>query len=191
MGFGGSFGREVEIPPVSECTFEMLEDVLECLAGEVVSKLELDGMFIALDNVENLEDDQLSDLLMTFRDTLFMTPNVWWILIGQSGLSSLLQSLDPRVSDRMQGTGLELEPIELNELNEAINRRVKKFRTSAEGQAPLPSSVHEKLYNASHGEIRFVFKYSNAICTEFVANIRKAAIQEFDGVDSERLFCEG
>lgn len=187
-GFGGSFGREVEVPPVSECTFEMLEDVLECLSGEVVSELRLDGMFVALDNVENLEDEALNDLLMTFRDTLFMTPNVWWVLIGQSGLSSLLQSLDTRVSDRIQGTGLDLNPIELAELNEAIERRVKKFSSSGNGQAPLPRSIREKLYNASSSEIRFVFKYSNAICKEFVSDTRKAVIQELDETNSDMIY---
>lgn len=186
-GFGGSFGREVEVPPVSECTFEMLEDVLACLAGEVVSELDLDGMFVALDNVENLEDQVLNDLLITFRDTLFMTSNVRWVLIGQSGLSSLLQSLDTRISDLIQGTGLELQPIMLTELNEAIERRVKKFSDSEEGQAPLPNTIHEILYNASSSEIRFVFKYSNAICEAFVSGMRKAVLEEFDNPESDTI----
>lgn len=172
LGFGGNIGREVQIPNVNDISFEGLQDVIKVIIGEVVNTLKLEGAFIALDNIENLEDDQLADLLITFRDTLFTVPRVWWVLIGQSGLSSLIQSLEPRVAERMLGKGLELSPISLSELDEAIEKRVARFHRAQGGKAPLPAVIHERLYKASHGEIRFTFKYGNIVCTEFVKGVR-------------------
>ena len=177
MGFGGSFGRQVEVPSVTEASFENLADVIACIVSDIVQELDLAGAFIVLDNIENLSDEQLSDMLITFRDTLFMIPNIWWVVIGQSGLGSLLHALDQRVSDRVASTALELEPITLPELEEAIQRRVLRFRSVPSGKAPLPTELHDLLYRSSSGEIRFVFKYSNAVCTEFVTRIRAQVAQ--------------
>lgn len=191
LGFGGSYGREVQIPSVKDISFEGLQDVLKCVVSEIVNVLQLAGAFIVLDNIENLEDEQLASLLITFRDTLFTIPKLWWILIGQTGLGSLIQSLDPRVSERMVGKGLELSPITLNALNEAIEKRVARFHRVEDRKAPLPSSIkaplpssiHEKLYRASHGEIRFVFKFSNTICLQFVQTVRMLLLDS-SGVNS-------
>lgn len=190
MGFGGSFGRQVEVPSVAEASFENLSDVIAAVVGEVVQEFALDGVIVVLDNVENLTDEQLADTLITFRDTLFMIPKVWWVIIGQSGLGSLLQSLDPRISDRIASTALELSPISLAELEEAIQRRVVRFRSEPTGKAPLPTGVHDLLYSASGGEIRFVFRYGNAICTEFVTRVRTSAA-EVARKDKVRLTPEG
>ena len=178
LGFGGSYGREVQLPSVTNVTFEGIQDALAAIVSEIVVELKMDGVFSILDNVENLEDQQLADLLITFRDTLFSIPRIWWVVIGQSGLGSLIQALDPRVSERIAGTGFEFTPITLEELETAIERRVARFHAKGAGKAPLPSSVHSHLYNASHGEIRFVLKYSDAICTRFVTAIRVGSLHE-------------
>jgi Cdc6-like AAA superfamily ATPase len=130
------------------------------------------GVFIVLDNIENLEDQELSDILITFRDTLFSIPKIWWVIIGQSGLGSLIQTLDPRVSDRLSGTGLELKPISLESFHKAIEGRVARFHAEQGGKAPLTKKIHEHLYKASHGEIRFVFKYCGSLCTQFIKKVR-------------------
>jgi Cdc6-like AAA superfamily ATPase len=177
LGFGGSYGREVQLPSVTNVTFEGIQDALTAIVSEIVVELKMDGVFVVLDNVENLEDKQLADLLITFRDTLFSIPRVWWVVIGQSGLASLIQALDPRVSERISGSGFEFSPISLGELETAIERRVARFHQKGGGKAPLPSSVHKHLYSASHGEIRFVLKYSDSICTRFVTKIRLTALE--------------
>lgn len=172
LGFGGSFGRHVELPSVNDISFESITDAITCLVSEVVSVFAFEGVVIALDNLENLEEETLGRLLISFRDTLFSIENLWWILIGQSGLGSFVQSLDPRVFERMTGSGIEIKPITLDELDEAIRRRVQRFHTRPEGKAPLPKSIHKVLFEASFGEMRFVFKYSNTICTKFVEDLR-------------------
>jgi len=170
FGFGGGFGRHAEVPPATEASIEILQGVLASVANDVVQVVGLEGLFIALDNVENLDDDQIGSVLMTFRDTFFSLPNIWWVVIGQTGLRSLVQVLDPRIAERMTG-GIELKPISSEELHVAIDRRVEKFHSDG-GMAPLTQKVHDFLYASSLGEIRFVFKYASSICSTFVAQIR-------------------
>lgn len=172
LGCGGTFGRSVQLPKASDASFEAIADALAAIASEVVATLEFQSAVVALDNLENLSDDQLGAMLISFRDTLFSTPNVWWALIGQSGLGSLIQSLDPRVFERTTGSGIEIRPVELEELHQAIAVRVSKFHRSKGGKPPLTEETHKRLYEASFGEMRFVFKYSNTICAKFVERLR-------------------
>lgn len=171
FGFGGGLGRTSQTTPSTNASFEMLQQILGVLALEVVDKFDVEGIFVALDNFENLEDAEISEFLMTFRDTLFTLPKVWWVIIGQTGLNSLVQVLDPRVAERMSGS-VELSPISAEELHTAIDRRVKKFHSAASGKAPLTQDVHDFLYDASLGEIRFVFNYASKICLSWVSKTR-------------------
>ena len=172
LGCGGSFGRTAQLPKASDASFEAIADALAAISSEVVTTLGFQASVVALDNLENYSDEQLGSMLISFRDTLFSTPNVWWVLIGQSGLGSLIQSLDPRVFERTTGSGIEIKPIQIEELHEAIAIRVSKFHRSKGGKSPLTEETHKRLYEASFGEMRFVFKYSNSICTKFVEKMR-------------------
>jgi len=178
FGFGGNLGRNVELPSLSDATFETLVDAISVMNSEIISKLNFQGSFIVFDNLENLEDEDLKSILITFRDTLFSIDNIWWVLIGQSGLGTLIQTLDPRVFERISGSGLEIPPIKLDELDQAICLRVTRFHSDGNDIAPLPKSVHEELFNASYGEMRFVFKYGNSICVKFVERTRMIVMSE-------------
>lgn len=130
-----------------------------------------------------MHEDDLSDLLVSFRDTLFTIEGVWWVLIGQSGLSSLIQSTNPKVYQRLSG-GMELKPITVDNLIKVVNKRVEKFHsTSTIGSSPLSEQVYLQLFKCSNGEIRFVFKYCIQICISFVQMIRKYMILEKINID--------
>jgi len=187
LGTGGNFGRAVALPSIQDVTFEGIRDAIDCLSSIVLTDLSYEGSFIVLDNLENLSDETLSELLMAFRDTLFSISRVWWILIGQSGLATLLQTLDSRVSDRITGPGLELKPIPIQDLHLAVEKRVKKFHSAGKGTAPLSSKIHEHLYKSSHGEIRFVFKYSHSICTQFIQGLRHDVLKADPHFNQEDL----
>lgn len=176
LGTGGNFGRSVDLPKMADASFEAIGDAIAAITAEAISVLDFESVVIALDNLENLEDEQLKTVLISFRDTLFSISNVWWVLIGQSGLGSLIQALDPRVFERTTGSGIEIKPIELTELDEAIAIRVTKFHKSKGGNPPLTTETHRSLFEASYGEMRFVFKYSNSICTKFVEKTRASVL---------------
>lgn len=173
FGFGGNFGYETTLPQISDITYEGLIDIINTVVVEALKELEAESLIIVLDNVENLEEENLKNLLMTFRDTLFSIDNLYWILIGQSGLASLIQTLDQRVFQRITSS-LELSAISAVELKNAIDVRVEKFHKTGKGHSPISEKIYQKLYNYSNGEIRFVFKYCSEICITFAQTIRKA-----------------
>jgi len=175
LGNGLGFSHSINLQDQDALSFETLKDLLEIILFELKNSLKMDGVFIVLDNVENLDDAELSDLLMSFRDTLFSIEGIWWVIIGQEGLGSLLSVLDSRVSDRIS-TEIGLKPLSLGELHQAITLRVKKFHTTEAETAPLSQSVHEKLYQSSGGEIRYIFQKSQQICASIVNDFMERAI---------------
>ncbi|WP_291065100.1 AAA family ATPase [Empedobacter sp. UBA4754] len=185
LGNGINYGKETHLPNLNEATFETLTELLQTLSLEVQTELNFEGSFIVLDNIENLHEDDLSDLLVSFRDTLFNIKGIWWVLIGQSGLSSLIQSTNPKVYQRLTG-GMELKPITIENLIKAVNIRVDKFHnTSNIATSPISEDVYIKLFKCSNGEIRFVFKYCIQICITFVQTIRKFMTLEKIQIDDD------
>jgi hypothetical protein len=176
-GFGGHLGRTSTLPSFDDASFEAMCDAISAVVAEIVTQLDFDGVFMPLDNIENLDDDQLAKLLISFRDTLFDIPRVWWVLIGQSGLGSLIQTIDPRVWERVSGTGLELDSLPIEMVHGAIERRVQRFSLAGHDKSPLPISIHEKLYQASRGELRYTLKKSTDICIQVIADFRRTAME--------------
>lgn len=187
FGNGLNGGREVHLPSINETTFETLVEILSTLAIEVNTELKFVSCFIALDNLENLHEEDLSDCLTTFRDTLFTIPNIWWVLIGQSGLSSLIQSTNPKVFQRLSPS-IELKPISVENLIKAVDKRVTKFHDSkSKGSSPITKDTYLKLFESSNGEIRFVFKYCHSICINLVTSVRKVLAEKKLKVDEENF----
>jgi hypothetical protein len=184
LGSGGNFSMSFDLPPVNEATLENWKDTLRLIAAEVRETLQFDGVFAVLDNAENVDNEQLASLLMSFRDTLFTVPGVWWVLIGQSGLYSLIDASDKRVSQRIQGTGLEIKPLSVDELHAVVERRVQRFRSRKAAVSPISKELHNKLYEASRGEIRFVLKTSDALVRKTISDVRKDAVDIIGGVSS-------
>ena len=178
FGIGGNFGTEKVLPHISEITFEAIVDIINSVVQEGLKEFETVGFVIVLDNLENLSEDFLRDTLMIFRDTLFVIENLYWILIGQSGLASLIQTLDNRIFQRLN-SALELKPISGDDLKIAIDVRVKKFHKTGAGSSPISENIYQKLYTCSNGEIRFVFNYCSEICLKFVQNIRISLHKKF------------
>lgn len=186
MGNGGSFGREVHLPKLNETTFETLVELLTVLSQETVDKLGFKSSFIVLDNVENWHTEDLNDCLTAFRDTLFMIPNIWWVLIGQSGLPSLIQSSNPKVFQRLT-SNIELLPITIDNLIKAVDLRVSRFHKGKTGTSPITKDIYLKLFKSSNGEIRFVFKYCHDICVNLVQTVRKDLVEEKKAINSKNF----
>lgn len=198
FGHGLNVGREVHLPSINETTYETLVEIIGTLASEVKNHLKFESSFIVLDNIENLHEDDLSDCLTTFRDTLFTIPGIWWVLIGQSGLSSLIQTSNPKVFQRLSSS-IELKPISIENLIKAVDIRVVRFHsTKSIGSSPITKEIYLKLFDSSNGEIRFVFKYCEAMCINLVQTIRKSILSKklkfndevFDSLMGEHLVNE-
>jgi hypothetical protein len=178
---GFSFGRNMWVPPVKDASFETWCTVLESIAVEARRELEVDGTTVCLENAETIPIDDVTRLLMTLRDTLFVSKAVWWILIGQSDLYGQIQSRDTRVSQRLRGRGVELGPLDAAGFHDVIERRVKFYRKKDEALSPLSEAIHARLFEAGRGEVRFALDAAETLMTTLVTKIRSDASRSLRG----------
>jgi hypothetical protein len=109
------------------------------------------------------------DLLNRYRDTLFSAEGVWWVLIGQRGLFDLISASAPRVAQRIKGTETTLTGLEWGDFQLAVDARVNAYRLRADAFAPIGESLLRQLFDASAGEIRYVFQMADQIATDAIA----------------------
>jgi hypothetical protein len=166
-------GRNVSLPPVGDATLETWRDILTVLAGEVRKQFPVGGIIVCLDNAETLTQSALAKLLMSYRDTLFMIKGIWWILIGQSELYSQIERIDRRVSQRISGSGIELSHFTVDNFHDLIERRVRVYGNREGAVSPLSKPIHDLLFHAASGEVRFVFDTANTLVQRVVTNVRE------------------
>jgi hypothetical protein len=153
----------------SDLTVEVLGSKLATLAKEVSTLAPYRGIVVALDNIELVDSEVLIELLNRYRDTLFATPNVWWVLIGQRGLFDLIGAESPRVAQRIKGTETTLEGLSWEDFHLAVGVRMGHFRTRPDAIGPLSDELLRLLFDASAGEIRNVFKMADQIVSDAIA----------------------
>lgn len=171
------FGRNVSLPPVGNAILETWRDVLEALSKDVRSKVGVDGFVVCLDNAETLTQLNLSTLLMAYRDSLFVIPGIWWVVIGQSELYKQIESNDPRISERVTD-GIELSHLTVEEFQDLIDKRVRLCRSKSDAVSPLSKNVHDRLFGASCGEIRFVLATAEKLFIRMVTIVRQMASKD-------------
>ena len=168
-------GRQVQLPPVGDTTLETWRTILEALAYEARRSLGVKGFIVCLDNAETLSQSELAQLAMSYRDTLFTIEGIWWVLIGQSGLYRQIDQIDRRVSQRISGSGVELSHFTLEEFHKMIEQRVQVYKHRDDAKSPLSKHIHDLLFQASCGEIRFVFDTANTLVKKTEARVRLQA----------------
>jgi hypothetical protein len=176
LGLAGA-GYQVSLPPVGDATLATWRNILHAIAIEVREILKVDGFTVCLDNAETLTYVELVRLLMSYRDTLFVIKGVWWIIIGPSELYKQIDALDRRVSQRISGSGVELSHLSIDEFHDLINRRVKVYRKRDDAVSPLSKNLHDLLFQAACGEVRFVLDTADKLVQKIVKNVRTDAMQ--------------
>jgi hypothetical protein len=164
---GSTSASTVRAP--ADVTVEVLASKLALLAREVSELEPYRGIVVALDNIELVDSEDLVRLLNRYRDTLFATANVWWVLIGQRGLFDLIDAESPRVAQRIKGTETTLEGLSWDDFHLAVSARIEHFRTRPDAIGPLGEQLLRLLFDASAGEIRYVFKMADQIVSDAVA----------------------
>jgi len=148
---------------------DSLVAALSRLAAAVRTVREYRGIIVAINNIEMVDTTQVVELLNRFRDTLFAVEGVWWVLIGQRGLYDLIEAEAPRVAQRIKGTETTLDGLSWEDFHLAIQARAEQFRTRPDAVAPVGDALLRALFDASNGEIRYVFKMADDIVTDALA----------------------
>jgi len=149
--------------------FDSLLSIFERLARAARGLSSYRGVIVAIDNIEMVETSRVIGLLNDFRDTLFSVTGIWWVLIGQRGLYDLIAADAPRVSQRIKGTETALDGLSWEDFQLAIQIRIAHQRRRTDAVAPIGDELLRALFDASNGEIRYVFKMADEIVTDAIA----------------------
>jgi hypothetical protein len=187
LSTGLSIERGESVTQVAEMRLENWKHILALLVAEVKERLQLHGIIIAVDNTENLPIEDLVKILMSYRDTLFAIDDIWWVIIGPKNLYSQIANRDPRVSQRMLGSGIELRPLNSGELHELVEKRIRNLRIDSSGKkraakSPLSPEIHKLLYAASCGQPRYMLKAADDLFRAVLVDVRMKLTKENEGL---------
>lgn len=158
FGFGGGVSKQ---KTVSQPPSVMLPTILVALdewIKFVIEKTKFKGIIIPIDNFDIVDEKTILSFLNTMRDTLIDRQHIWWIIVGQKGLSSLIENNAHRVSEVITGKPVVLESMSLKEINDMIDLRYKFLKKSKEVEKIIPDEIIKILYLVSKGEARYILK---------------------------------
>ncbi len=164
--------------PIDTDSVESCRHHLEKLAEEVLNKLSAGGLFVTLDNAENLDAVALTKMLRSLRDNFFSIPNVWWLIIGPKNLYQSIRRVSTAVSQRISGNGIELIPLTAQEFHELIETRVRVLKSNPHAATPFSKSIHEVLHTASRGQLRFAIKTADDLVQRISADFYQSVIEK-------------
>jgi len=127
------------------------------------------SIIVPIDNFDMVSEKNIVDFLNLMRDTLTNRKHIWWIIIGQIGLSSLIEN-SPRLRGMITGNPITLEPMSLKQINEMISLRYKNLEKSAKVETIVPKKIIDILYNVSKGETRYILKRATDMVLSHIAD---------------------
>ncbi|AIF82381.1 hypothetical protein NTE_00299 [Candidatus Nitrososphaera evergladensis SR1] len=170
FGFGGGMSRSPSTTHPAAVTLPAILNTMDKWVEYVSKNTEYDGpVVIPVNNMDILDDKEIVSFLNSMRDTLIDRPHIVWILIGRKGLFSLLESEARRVSEIITGQPVVLQPLTLQDVYNAIKIRVKLLSLNKKSRdgGIVSDEIVKILYDASQGEIRYVFKRITDIILKF------------------------
>jgi hypothetical protein len=178
FGVGASAQRSVSVPAVGSAGLENWKSILELLVVEAKSYFGVDGALLCIDNTETLSIERLTEILMFYRDTLLITEDIWWVIVGQRNLYAKIDSVDRRISQRITGTGIEIEPLSSEGLHELVETRIQRLRSDSSAKSPLSKKIHDLLYAASCGQPRYVLDAADTLFIDIITEVRIGVLEQ-------------
>ena len=159
-GFGGAISRSKSYKSISEIPVNVLQKLICQIVEEAKDFFKVDGIFLNINNIDILDENNFFDLFNQLRDYLFNIKGLWSIVIGQPGLYSSLYQQATRVAEIISGQATELDPLSEEDIIAVLNIRRKIYAKDLKKIPPLPieEGFIRKIYKSSDGEIRTVLK---------------------------------
>lgn len=158
ISVGAQYGKQavVTIPPRYPVT-TLIQDLQHL--EKIVKNIGYDrDIVIQINNLDintTISSTQLKIFLNRIRD-LLQLPGYSWLLVGDTGLRGFIASNVDRLDDIVTFE-VYIPPLSLEEVYEAINRRLERLKIKENVEPPLTNDLIEALYNASGGRIRQIF----------------------------------
>ena len=168
LGCGGQVGRGS-----TSHTYQEMRDPLtafENLRKLILDETDLTGVFMLIDNADIVRESELVRILDEIRDSYFSMEHIYWILVGQKGLSELVSSTSRRLSGYLTGSEIIIDKLTPKMFLTAIEERQKMFRIKDstriekfKEQRRRQAILHKMTQPDIEGKatIKYVDKYAN------------------------------
>jgi len=131
---------------------------IEDLATLIKSSGYKHGILIQLNNLDigEIHDEyHIKYLFNAFRD-YSQTNGISWLLVGDIGLRKFIAQQVDRLDD-IVSFEVSLKPLEINEFEHLILKRVEFYRTSKKVELPIDMDVFLYLFQITKGRLRYIF----------------------------------
>ncbi|MGI0084191.1 MAG: hypothetical protein ACREBQ_03825 [Nitrososphaerales archaeon] len=167
LGSGGGVEKRENVMQPASIPLPTIMNTMDKWFDRVVRKFGYESTLVPINNIDVLPEQSVIAFLNSARDILLLRNHVWWILIAGPGLFSTLETNARRVSELVTGQPVILTPMSLEDVLKAVNTRIEKLRMNKTAQPPIPQGTIKLLYDASNGEIRYIFKRLTDLIYEF------------------------
>ena len=159
-GFGVGGGVQQQHKNIIEVPSNTLQHMLEESVGLIKKHFKVDGVLLNINNVELLPEKRVCQIFNELRDYLFVMKGVWTVVVGQTGLYSLLYQQATRVAEFVNGQGTQLNPLSQEDVIRVLKQRRQLYAVKPQKVPPLPvaEKMVREIYSHSDGEVRLVFK---------------------------------
>lgn len=126
------------------------------MLNEFLESAKFSGIFLVIDNLDIVDENIMIDILNNVRDTCLGQQNIYWILIGLRGLSSVISEKSQRLSSYVTGTELWLDNFSNKTVEEIIEQRAIKLELEDKtALSRLRAEARNKMKRLSGDHSRF------------------------------------
>ncbi|MFJ9669375.1 AAA family ATPase [Streptomyces sp. NPDC101221] len=158
-GVGGSVSRTAAANTGQGFTDAGFRQLVKDCLGTTFPTREHGAFVGVIDNIELLRTSaDARQALEAVRDTVLSLPGVRWVLCGAKGIVRSVVS-SPRLSGRI-GRPIDLKPVPDEEVPELVRRRLARYSTRPDPDAPVDPDGFAHLYKISNANLRNSFKHA-------------------------------
>lgn len=158
VGLGG--GSSASYRSVSDIPTPTLCEQIRKIVVSIRTHLDRKGAFLNINNLEIIEEKELTSLMNQLRDYLFDIDGLWIVLIGYPGMYTSLANYASRVSEVVNGQETHLEPLSEDDVIQvlAVRSRILALNPEHIPKLPVTHDFIRVIHRQSGGEIRAVLK---------------------------------
>ena len=179
-GFGGGVNSKQTTTMPPTVLLPSVLNLMDKWIEFVIEKTDFDAIVMVIDNLDIMSDDHIIDFLNSMRDNLLGRKHIWWIIIGEKGLLSIIERKAHRVGEIIAGKPIIIEPMSENEINKMIKIRYQNLTIKNNMPLIIPNEIIKTLYEVSKGETRYILKQSTDLIHAFITDfptIRRIPLQ--------------
>lgn len=153
--FGAGYGSSASATNPNHTLLPTVSRHLDDFAV-LAKQFAFDKIVVSVNNLDTIDPSFFTSFMNQVRDLTLIRAPWLWVFTGPQGSRALLAKEAHRVSELVATDPILLPPLSREEVHQAIDARVRKFRVSDDVPAPIAADVVDILYDAGRGEFRYI-----------------------------------